>query len=94
MDGTGAGNPENSSGAAEKANDSDIPQPPAEPDDKVLVSAVTTLNDHLKTLHAALPARTAVILFSGHSNPRNMSALAARRAESEPEPEWLRCRNG
>jgi len=81
LDGPGTGNPENSSGAAEKANDTDTPQPAAAPDENVLVSAVTKLNDHLTTLHAALPARTAFILFSGHSDPRKMSALAARRAE-------------
>ncbi|KAN0141724.1 hypothetical protein V8E53_000186 [Lactarius tabidus] len=57
--------------------------PPA-PDDSngnALFTAVTNLNDHLTTLHAALPPRTALLLFSGHSDPRSMSTLAARRAE-------------
>jgi hypothetical protein len=54
------------------------------PDDShgnALFAAVTNLNDHLTTLHAALPPRTALLLFSGHSDPRSMSTLAARRAE-------------
>ncbi|KAH9965648.1 hypothetical protein BJV74DRAFT_869879 [Russula compacta] len=51
------------------------------PDKNVLFTAVTELNAHLTALHAALPARTAFLLFSGHSDPRRMSALAARRAE-------------
>lgn len=50
-------------------------------DDKLLLSAVAKVNDNLTTLHAALPARTAFILLSGHSDPRKISALAARRAE-------------
>ncbi|KAN0141735.1 hypothetical protein V8E53_000197 [Lactarius tabidus] len=57
--------------------------PPA-PDDSngnALFTAVTNLNDHLTTLHAALPPRTALLLFSGHSDPRSMSTLAARWAE-------------
>lgn len=47
----------------------------------VLFSAVTDLNAQLTTLHAALPPRTAFLLFSGHSDPRSMSALASRRAQ-------------
>ncbi|KAI0248416.1 hypothetical protein BJV78DRAFT_799137 [Lactifluus subvellereus] len=80
-DGLKTENPENPSSAAEKANDTGTPQPAPAPDGNVLFSAVTKLNDHLTTLHAALPARTAFILMSGHSDPRTMSALAARRAE-------------
>ena len=56
------------------------------PDDKgnnALFAAVTNLNAYLTTLHAALPSHTALLLFSGHSDPRSMSTstLAARRAE-------------
>jgi RNA exonuclease 1 len=51
----------------------------------VLFSAVTNLNAQLTTLHAALPPRTAFLLFSGHSDPRNMSALAARRAQYQAQ---------
>jgi RNA exonuclease 1 len=46
-----------------------------------LFEAVTNLDEQLTTLHAALPPRTTFILFSGHSDPRAMSALAARRAQ-------------
>ncbi|KAI0252981.1 hypothetical protein BJV78DRAFT_1198273 [Lactifluus subvellereus] len=69
VDGLGTGSPEDSSSAAEKANHTDDPQPQPAPDDKDLFSAVAKLNGHLTTLHAALPARTAFILFSGHSDP-------------------------
>jgi len=47
----------------------------------MLFSAVTNLNAQLTTLHAALPPRTAFLLFSGHSDPRSMSGLASRRAQ-------------
>jgi RNA exonuclease 1 len=80
-DGPGTENPENPSSAAEKGNHSDAPPLPPAPNNNVLFSAVTNLNAHLTALHAALPPRTALILFSGHSDPRTMSTLAARRAE-------------
>ncbi|KAN0141439.1 hypothetical protein V8E53_000684 [Lactarius tabidus] len=69
--------------AAETKTESSEVTPPA-PDDSngnALFTVVTNLNDHLTTLHAALPPRTALLLFSGHSDPRSMSTLAARRAE-------------
>ncbi|KAN0141756.1 hypothetical protein V8E53_000218 [Lactarius tabidus] len=69
--------------AAETKTESSEVAPPA-PDDSnsnALFAAVTNLNDHLTTLHAALPPRTALLLFLGHSDPRLMSTLAARRAE-------------
>ncbi|KAI0249684.1 hypothetical protein BJV78DRAFT_1394638 [Lactifluus subvellereus] len=81
VDGLGTGSPENSSNAAEKANDTDNPQPQLALDDKDLFSTVAKLNGHLTTPHATLPARTAFILFSGHGDPRKISALATRRAE-------------
>jgi len=46
-----------------------------------LFSAVSNLDAQLTALHAALPPRTAFLLFSGHSDPRSMSVLAARRAQ-------------
>ena len=72
--------------AVEKANptDSDTSQPPRPklPQGKsVLFDAVTCLDAQLTTLHAALPLRTAFLIFSGHSDPRVVSALAARRSE-------------
>ena len=85
----GADGPENtenpSSGAVvENANPADIPQsPPPQslPEKNVLFDAVTCLDAQLTTLYAALPPRTAFLIFSGHSDPRAMSTLAARRAE-------------
>jgi RNA exonuclease 1 len=80
-DGLGTENPENTSSAAEKVKQCDTPHASPAPDHSPLFTAVTNLNAYLTTLHAALPARTAFILFSGHSDPRTMSTIAARRAE-------------
>lgn len=52
------------------------PQPIITPD---LGPALTSLNERLSTLHAALPSRTALILFTGHGDPRTMAALNARK---------------
>lgn len=41
------------------------------------------LNTQLRTLHSSLPARTALIIFTGHSDPRRMTALNARKAHFE-----------
>jgi RNA exonuclease 1 len=63
------------------------PSPPESPREKEkekkngLFEAVTNLDEQLTRLHAALPPRTAFLVFSGHSDPRAMSALAARRAQ-------------
>ena len=69
--------------AETKTEDAETPSSPPPPDgnSNALLQAVTNLNAHLTTLHAALPPRTAFLLFSGHSDPRSMSRLAARRAE-------------
>lgn len=42
-----------------------------------LAAAQATLNDHLATLYASLPTRTALVIFSGHSDPRRMASLNA-----------------
>ena len=71
---------QNVTGAAEtKAETAETS--PSTRDGNTLFTAVTNLNAHLTALHAALPPRTALLLFSGHSDPRSMSTLAARRAE-------------
>ena len=57
------------------------PSPPDASTGNALFTAAKNLNDHLTTLHAALPPRTALLFFSGHSDPRSMSTLAARRVE-------------
>ena len=71
--------------APAKTETSEVPPPPdanSKSNSNTLFAATTNLNDHLTTLHAALPPRTALLLFPGHSDPLSMSALAARRAES------------
>jgi RNA exonuclease 1 len=40
---------------------------------------VTNLDVHRTALDAALPPGTALVLFSGHSDPHSISPLAARR---------------
>ena len=63
---------------------------PPHPEDKsnnALLAAVTNLNAYLTTLHAALPPHTALLLFSGHSDPCSMSTLAAGRAEYQTGPQ-------
>ncbi|KAN0141754.1 hypothetical protein V8E53_000216, partial [Lactarius tabidus] len=54
------------------------------PDDNsnALFTAVTNLNDHLTTLHAVLPPRTTLLLFSEHSDSCSTSTLAKCRAYS------------
>ena len=44
-----------------------------------LESVYAAFDTHLRTLYAALPPRTAILLFSSHSDPRRMSALNARK---------------
>ena len=41
--------------------------------------ALKTLNSQLSVIHASLPSRTAFVIFTGHSDPRPMVALQARR---------------
>ncbi|KAI8992741.1 hypothetical protein BD414DRAFT_521323 [Trametes punicea] len=44
---------------------------------------LATLDAQLRKLYAALPPRTALILFTGHSDPRRMAELNARKAAFE-----------
>lgn len=44
-----------------------------------LAPILSQLNQHLKSLHGALPTRTALVIFTGHSDPQRMSALNARK---------------
>ncbi|EJD49017.1 hypothetical protein AURDEDRAFT_112749 [Auricularia subglabra TFB-10046 SS5] len=55
--------------------------PPAPP----LPETAAHLNHYLAQVYAALPPRTAFVLFSGHSDPRTMSRLNTRRAKFENE---------
>ncbi|PPQ96168.1 hypothetical protein CVT26_004804, partial [Gymnopilus dilepis] len=49
------------------------------PDPSTLHTTLSSLNAHLSKLHASLPPRTALIIFTGHSDPRRMSLLNARK---------------
>ena len=44
---------------------------------------LSSLDAQLRQLYAALPARTAVVIFTGHSDPRRMAALNARKSAFE-----------
>ncbi|KAF7304934.1 Ribonuclease H [Mycena kentingensis (nom. inval.)] len=55
------------------------PPPPA----SALEPVLEALNTQLTTLRSALPARTALVIISGHSDPRKMSLLNARRTAFE-----------
>ncbi|KAL5522447.1 hypothetical protein ACEPAG_8463 [Sanghuangporus baumii] len=46
-------------------------------------AALRTLNSHLTIIHATLPPRTAFVVFTGHSDPRPMVALQARKTAFE-----------
>jgi RNA exonuclease 1 len=48
-----------------------------------LTPILTSLNTHLTRLHASLPPRTALIIFTGHSDPRQMSYLNSRKTAFE-----------
>ena len=52
-------------------------RPPTEPSPEALATAQATLDARLVTLDASLSARTAVAIFTGHSDPRRMALLNA-----------------
>jgi RNA exonuclease 1 len=64
-----------------ETENTETPPSPEDKSNNAPFAAVTNLNAYLTTLHVALPPHTALLLFSGHSNPRSMSTLAARRTE-------------
>jgi RNA exonuclease 1 len=59
----------------------DVDAPPS--DAQVLEEAYTKLNDQLAQLHASLPPRSALIVFTGHDDPRAMSQLMAKKTKFE-----------
>ncbi|KAH6885651.1 hypothetical protein BKA70DRAFT_1123873, partial [Coprinopsis sp. MPI-PUGE-AT-0042] len=63
--------------------DSILASPPPAPSREQLLVPLKTLNGHLQTIHAALPSRTVFLLFTGHSDPRTMTALSARKSAFE-----------
>jgi len=52
---------------------------PPSPSVAEIAPVLSTLNQHLQTLHQAFPPRTAFVIFTGHSDPRKMSMLNARK---------------
>ena len=57
--------------------------PPTEPSSEALSAAQAALDAHLVTLYASLPVRTALVIFTGHSDPRQMASLNARKVAFE-----------
>ncbi|TFL03120.1 ribonuclease H-like domain-containing protein [Pterulicium gracile] len=63
-----------------------LPPPPPStesPDPASLQVVLDTLNAQLETLYSSLPPRTALLIFTGHSDPRRMTALNARKSYFE-----------
>ncbi|GJE92989.1 ribonuclease H-like protein [Phanerochaete sordida] len=58
-----------------------VPAAPAPAAD--LTGILATLDAQLKALYDALPARTAVVIFTGHADPRRMAELNARKSAFE-----------
>ncbi|KAF9526559.1 ribonuclease H [Crepidotus variabilis] len=53
------------------------------PSAEELAPVLKDLNRHLTALHASLPPRTAFLIFTGHSDPRKMAQLNARKSRWE-----------
>ncbi|KAH8102678.1 hypothetical protein BXZ70DRAFT_929419 [Cristinia sonorae] len=75
--------------------------PPAD-----IPAALSAINSNLEKLYATLPARTALVIFTGHSDPRRMAELNARKnafetairtgkkLEDLPKEQWWTSANG
>ncbi|BGP19018.1 hypothetical protein JCM10213_009273 [Rhodosporidiobolus nylandii] len=57
------------------------PAAPSPPSPEPIAAAFTALNDRLTKLHAALPPLTALVVFTGHGDPQEMSRLSAKKAK-------------
>ncbi|GAA5885123.1 hypothetical protein JCM6882_007239 [Rhodosporidiobolus microsporus] len=57
------------------------PAAPSPPSPKAVSAAFSALNSNLAKLHAALPPLTALIVFTGHGDPQEMSRLSAKKAK-------------
>lgn len=57
--------------------------PPSEASPEALAAVQETLNERLAALYTSLPARTALVIFTGHSDPRRMASLNARKVTFE-----------
>ncbi|KAJ7282559.1 ribonuclease H [Mycena rebaudengoi] len=60
-----------------------IPELAPPPSPEVLTEVIASLDQRLKTLYATLPPRTALVVFTGHSDPRRMALLNARKTAFE-----------
>ncbi|KAF7981919.1 hypothetical protein HWV62_31529 [Athelia sp. TMB] len=72
--------------AAASSSSTLVPAPQIEtedPTEEELAPALATLDAHLAAIHAALPPRTALLVFTGHSDPRRMAALQTRKTAFE-----------
>jgi RNA exonuclease 1 len=71
-------------GTTPKASaDAPAPAPIPAPTPEALALILENLNTQLKKFHSSLPPRTAVIIFTGHSDPRRMASLNARKSAFE-----------
>lgn len=52
---------------------------PAAPTEEEIKETLEKTNAHLAKIHASLPSRTAFVVFTGHSDPRRMTALNTRK---------------
>lgn len=57
--------------------------PSASSDRPELAAVMQTLSNQLSKLYGALPPRTALVVLTGHSDPRRMAALNARKSAFE-----------
>lgn len=63
--------------------DDPLPEPPPPPARDQVIQILAALNVHLATLHSNLPSRTALIITTGHSDPRHMAVLNVRKTAFE-----------
>lgn len=56
------------------------PEPPFEETQLSRVAALQAMNQQLKNFHTSLPSHTAVIIYTGCSDPRSIGALNKRKA--------------
>ncbi|GAA5871860.1 hypothetical protein JCM8547_003290 [Rhodosporidiobolus lusitaniae] len=66
--------------SAVPADASITPATSSPPSPESVSAAFASLNTRLVALHAAIPPLTAVIVFTGHGDPQEMSRLAAKKA--------------
>ncbi|KAI0766795.1 hypothetical protein BC629DRAFT_1292810 [Irpex lacteus] len=69
--------------SGEVAADGTLALPPVQPSEEDVQLVLPTLDTQLKKLYEALPPRTALIIFTGHSDPRKMAALNLRKSGFE-----------